>query len=131
MRQGVAGRPAPTRASTRQRLSLAEMRARIEALEAAFRESREEQIATARVLQETLEYQAATSEALKLISGSGADLQPVLDTLVQTAARLCQAEMAFLYRRDHEAYRLAANIGFPPDYEAFIRSISMRPAEAA
>ena len=62
-----------------------------------------------RELSESLEYQTATSEVLDVISRSPAEVQPVLDSIVRTAAQLCQADHAHVFRLRDGKYHLAAH----------------------
>ncbi len=70
-------------------------------------------------LSEALEYQTATTDVLKVISQSGAELGSVLDTLVSTAARICVAESGFIFRLHDGLCRMVASFGIPEEYREF------------
>ncbi|MDA9411293.1 hypothetical protein XH80_32350 [Bradyrhizobium sp. CCBAU 45384] len=83
--------------------------------------------AKTRDLEESLQQQTATADVLKVISRSAFDLQAVLDTLVESAARLCEADMAAITRKSDEVFYRAGSYGFPHEFVEYARSTPVNP----
>jgi GAF domain-containing protein len=90
-------------------------RGEVEACRRELSEAREQQTATARDLSESLEREKATSQVLGIISSSPADLEPVFETILANATRLCEASYGTLWLCEGDVIRPVALHGPVPD----------------
>src|SRR5262249_12020170 len=93
-------------------------------------EARTPELAEARAhLSEALGQQTATSEVLRVISSSHADLQPVFETILANATRICEAKFGSMYLSEGDAVRIAAMHNVPPSFvEERRRNPLIRPS---
>jgi signal transduction histidine kinase len=82
-------------------------------------------------LRESLQQQTATADVLKVISRSTFDLQTVLETLTESVAQLCEAEMAGIARPKGAAYSWATSYGFPPDFLEYATNLPLMPGRGS
>ncbi|MCP3464670.1 GAF domain-containing sensor histidine kinase [Bradyrhizobium sp. CCGUVB23] len=87
--------------------------------------------AKTRDLEESLQQQTATADVLKTISRSSIDLETVLDTLVETVARLCRADQVYMFHLRHDLWHLIAACGLSAEAREFFQTHPFTPGRGS
>jgi two-component system NtrC family sensor kinase len=82
-------------------------------------------------LTKSLQQQTATADVLKVISRSSVDLETVLDTLVQTVARLCRADQVYMFHLRHDLWHLIADCGLSAEASEFFETHPFTPGRGS
>ncbi|WP_245266389.1 PAS-domain containing protein [Bradyrhizobium sp. WSM1743] len=80
---------------------------------------------------EALERQTATGDVLKIISRSSVDLETVLETLVETVARLCRADQVYMFHLRHDLWHLIADYGLSIEAREFFKTNPFTPGRGS
>jgi signal transduction histidine kinase len=78
-------------------------------------------------LTESLEQQTATSEVLQVISSSPGELEPVFQSMLENATRVCGANFGVMHLWDGDNFNVAADYNIPPAYTALRQGVQLRP----
>jgi two-component system NtrC family sensor kinase len=117
----------PERAKSRRRKSITQKRRGLCSASAADHKTQSDVARLTRERDEALERDKATAEVLRVISSSPGNMEPVFQTLLEKATRICEAKFGVLMRFGGEAFRCAAHLGAPPALVEFLQRGPFRP----
>src|SRR6516225_7797545 len=80
-----------------------------------------------RELTESLEQQTATADVLRVISSSPGELEPVFQSMLANAVRICEAKFGFMYRYDSDTWKVTAVHGAAPEYAEYAQQGAKQP----